>query len=212
MSKDTREILLDKAEELFAERGVAGTSIRELSRAAGVNVAAVNYHFGSKEGLVRAVLQRRLRPINQKRLKALKRLLKRDQQMNPLSVAEVVRAFALPAFEGLRKDPSSARNFLAFLGRAIMEPDPQVVEIFLKEMEPVLILLWQALKAALPGLGEERLFWRMQFLLGAMVRALSWPGREYAYKALLKQPPSKVDPLEEFIVFVTAGLEAQYEA
>ncbi len=209
MSKDTREILLDKAEELFAERGVAGTSIRELSRAAGVNVAAVNYHFGSKEGLVRAVLQRRLRPINQKRLEALKRLLAQTESLN---VAEVVRAFAAPAFEALRQDSSSATNFLSFLGRAMMEPDPQVREIFLKEMEPVLVLLWQALKAALPELGEERLFWRMQFLLGAMVRALSWPGRKYAYQALLKQPPSQVDPLEEFVAFVTAGLEAAYEA
>ncbi len=209
MSKDTRELLLDKAEELFAERGVAGTSIRELSRAAGVNVAAVNYHFGSKEGLVRAVLERRLRPINQKRIQALERLLK-GHQKGPLPVAEVVRAFAAPAFAALRKN-SSATNFLSFLGRAIMEPDPQVREIFLKEMEPVLLLLWKALKAALPRLDEERLFWRMQFLLGAMVRALSWPGHKYAYQTLLKKPPTHIDPLEEFVVFVTAGLEAPYE-
>ncbi len=206
MAKDTRELLLETAEQLFAQRGIASTSIRELSRAARVNVAAVNYHFGSKEGLIKALLQRRLRPINQKRLTKLEELLTRHKtQKIPPSVKEVVHCFVAPAFEAFGRDNSTA--FLSFLGRAMLEPDPQVREFFLQEMQPVIKLLWEALRAALPHLEEGRLFWRIQFLLGAMVRILNYPHYKDSW-TFFPKTHQEISPLEEFITFVSAGLEA----
>ena len=72
--ENTRGRILDSAERLFAEQGFSGTSLRQITAAAGANLAAVNYHFGSKEELIKEALSRRLRPINAERLKWLDRL------------------------------------------------------------------------------------------------------------------------------------------
>src|SRR3546814_18666628 len=73
-SSSTREAILDTAETLFAQQGHDGTSMRQITSEAGVNLAAVNYHFGSKEALVQAVLKRRLAILNQERLRLLDEL------------------------------------------------------------------------------------------------------------------------------------------
>ena len=73
MASDTKESILDAAEKLFAERGFSGTSLRTITAAARVNLAAVNYHFGSKDALIEAVLARRVRPMNAERVARLDR-------------------------------------------------------------------------------------------------------------------------------------------
>src|SRR5437762_13635541 len=73
-SPDTKTRILDAGEHLFMEHGFEATSLRQLTSAAGVNLAAVNYHFGSKEELFQAVLTRRLDPMNQERIQLLDRL------------------------------------------------------------------------------------------------------------------------------------------
>ncbi len=208
-ARSTRAILLDEAERLFAKKGVQGTSIRQLSKAAGVNVAAVNYYFGSKNGLVKAVLERRLRPINEARCQRLKALLAKREEGFPLPIKEVIRAFVEPAFEQLAKD-DQAQHFLIFLGRAMADLDPLVWKFFAEEMKETALLFWKALKAALPHLSEERLYWRFQFLLGAMVRLLAWrKGYEFFLPVCEVRSLSMIDGLEEFVLFVTAGLEAE---
>jgi AcrR family transcriptional regulator len=72
-SKDTKERILDAAERLFAAHGFAGTSLRAVTKEAGVNLAAVHYHFGTKEDLLRAVLSRIVIPVNRERLEMLRR-------------------------------------------------------------------------------------------------------------------------------------------
>ena len=71
MAIDTKERILDVAERLFADRGFPATPLRDITSEAGVNVASVNYHFGSKEALLAAVLERRLHPVNARRLELL---------------------------------------------------------------------------------------------------------------------------------------------
>ena len=68
---DTKQTILDAAEDLFAEQGYAATSLRQLTGKARVNLAAVHYHFGSKEDLAKAVLARRIEPINVERIARL---------------------------------------------------------------------------------------------------------------------------------------------
>ena len=92
---DTKERILDAAEHLFAERGVDGASLRAVTREAHVNLAAVHYHFGSKEGLLEAVVARRIGPINQDRLKGLEEL-EAAAQGAPIPVEDLLRVFLAP--------------------------------------------------------------------------------------------------------------------
>jgi len=96
--EDTRERLLNAAEQLFAEHGVSGTTLRALTKAANVNLAAVHYHFGGKEGLLDAVVERRATPMNQERLRELYEL-ERSAGVGAPAVEDILRAFFLP---GLR--------------------------------------------------------------------------------------------------------------
>ncbi|MBK8325148.1 MAG: helix-turn-helix transcriptional regulator [Betaproteobacteria bacterium] len=84
LSQDTKTRILDAAETLFMEHGFEATSLRQLTGAAGVNLAAVNYHFGTKEELFQAVLTRRLDPMNQERIDLLERY-RREAGARPLS-------------------------------------------------------------------------------------------------------------------------------
>ena len=99
---DTKEKLLDAAEELFADHGFASTSLRDITTEADVNLAAVNYHFGSKLDLLRAVFARRIGPVNAERLE-------RFDALDDPDVEEVLRAFIAPLFKRLR-EPGNARG------------------------------------------------------------------------------------------------------
>jgi AcrR family transcriptional regulator len=119
----TRDRLIQTAIELFGERGIGATSLRALTEAAGTNIAAVNYHFRSKEGLLRAVIDETMRVVNEERRRRL------DGLESP-TVAELVRAFVEP---GLSPERAVAR----FLGRVISEPDPRIRQLFAEQVAPV---------------------------------------------------------------------------
>src|SRR5436189_6346555 len=89
---ETRTRILDAAEELFMLHGFEGTSMRQLTAKAGVNLAAVNYHFGSKDALIEAVFRRRLDPMNAARIAALEKL-ELEAAGRTLAPATVIRAF-----------------------------------------------------------------------------------------------------------------------
>ena len=97
---DTKNDLLEAAEKLFAEHGFARSSLRAITREAGANLASVNYHFGSKEGLVRAVFARRLEPLNQERLALLDRCLE-SAAGDPDLVAVLPRSSQSPEGRGV---------------------------------------------------------------------------------------------------------------
>src|SRR5512147_3203644 len=92
----TKDRILDTAESLFTEHGFEATSLRQLTAAAGVNLAAVNYHFGSKEELFQAVLTRRLDPMNQERIDLLARY-EREAGSKPLTCEKILSAMLIPA-------------------------------------------------------------------------------------------------------------------
>ena len=92
----TKDRILDAAESLFMEHGFEATSLRSITAAAGVNLAAVNYHFGSKEELFQAVLTRRLDPMNQERLDLLS-ALERAAAPRPVACEQILSAMFVPA-------------------------------------------------------------------------------------------------------------------
>src|SRR5262249_44897535 len=94
-ASETKSRLLGVAERLFAEQGFDGVSVRQLTAAAGVNLAAVNYHFGSKEGLLSAIFEQRCRPMNEERLRRLRDCAERGSR--PPMLEQIIAAFIAPA-------------------------------------------------------------------------------------------------------------------
>ena len=119
---DTRESLLDAAESLFSEHGIQAASLRAITQRAGANLAAVHYHFGSKEGLVRAVFSRRLKPLHEERMK----LLDACDLDSAGAVEQVLKAFMAPLLRGARETPEGTRGFARLMGRAFSEPAEEV--------------------------------------------------------------------------------------
>src|SRR3989337_4182783 len=112
---ETRTRILDAAEELFMEDGFEGTSMRLLTAKAGVNLAAVNYHFGSKDALIEALFRRRLDPMNAERIAALDRL-------EDFSAENIIRAFVRPSLRLIEDAQGGGRNLIRPPGRPYTAP------------------------------------------------------------------------------------------
>src|ERR1051326_6716578 len=122
-SPDTKTRILDAAERLFVEHGFEATSLRSLPSAAGVNLAAVHYHFGSKEELFQAVLTRRLDPMNQERIDLLGKV-ECEAGAKPPSCEKVLFAMLIPALKLARDEKRGGKQFLRLVGRAYADPAP----------------------------------------------------------------------------------------
>jgi AcrR family transcriptional regulator len=162
--------LLDAAESLFAERGVAAASLRQIARRAGVNLAAAHYHFGSKAGLVRAVFNRRVEPINRERLELLSVCEAEAGDAGP-DLRRILHALLAPVFAVLADRTRGGPEFCRLMGRAAAEPDGEIREALFGEFREVAQRFLAALGRALPQLPAEALFWRFHFAVGAMIHA-----------------------------------------
>lgn len=206
---DTKQRLLDAAEKLFADEGFHSTSLRAITGRARVNLAAVNYHFGSKEALLDAVIERRLSPLNAVRRDNLEAVRDnaRSSGRRP-HVEEALRAFIEPTLR-FRESGPGAEAFIALLGRILAEPDATLRELFIRRIKPIFLLLFQVLGEALPELDEKILFWRLQFVLGAMGHTMCWAGRFGELPEELPAPAEDSETLVRMLLdFLTAGLEA----
>jgi AcrR family transcriptional regulator len=168
----TQAKILDTAEGLFMEHGFEATSLRQITAAAGVNLAAVNYHFGSKEELFQTVLTRRLDPMNQERMTLLARF-EREVAPRHLSAEKVLTAMFIPALKLARDPERGGKDFLRLLGRAYADPAP-FIRHFLSEQYAVMITRFKAAFArALPHLPKKELSWRLHFVMGALSYTLA---------------------------------------
>lgn len=167
---ETRTRILDAAEELFMQHGFEGTSMRLLTAKAGVNLAAVNYHFGSKHALIEAVFRRRLDPMNQARLAGLDLLEARAQ---PASPEEIIRAFLSPTLKLVEDAKGGGRNFTRLLGRTYTEPARPVRQLIGQIYAPVMDRFKKALARALPQMPPEELVWRMHFMFGTFAYTIA---------------------------------------
>ncbi len=167
MGRDTREAVLRAAEALFAEQGFRRTTLRAITRAAGVNLAAVHYHFGSKQALIEAVFARRIVPMNRERL----RRLEAWEAAAQADLEGLIDAFAGPPLE-LARRPGGA-VFVRLLGRSYTEPDPRLQAALRDLYEPVIERFKRAFAGVLPGLPPEELYWRLHFLVGLLAYLMS---------------------------------------
>jgi AcrR family transcriptional regulator len=164
---DTKSKILDVAEELFGERGLDRVSIRHITDKAKVNLAAINYHFGSKEDLIAAVFERRVVPLNQARLGALDEVEKHAGKTGP-KLEKILEALIRPTLQCGLKPSKGGKAFSKLFGRCLSEPSPEVEELLKKQFEPLVQRMDAALMRALPKLSRSEIFWRMKFTYGAL--------------------------------------------
>ncbi len=208
MQCDTKIKLLDHAERLFAEKGIRATSIRDLASAAKVNVAAVNYHFGSKDGLMTQVIERRLVPLNQVREERLTLVLSiAESEGRQPKIEDLLRALIEPTFEFAARLPES-QPFLELVGRAMSGTDAQFREIFHRQFEPLFQILDTATQSALPHIPPQELRCRLYFAMGSLHSAMRMIGR----KESVLLPTSKTHNIpvvtEMVLNFIASGLQA----
>ncbi|MEE4252688.1 MAG: TetR/AcrR family transcriptional regulator [Desulfuromusa sp.] len=204
---DTKIRILDGAEQLFAREGFHNTSLRALTSQAEVNLAAVNYHFGSKEALLQAVIERRLLPLNAIRAEKIETILTQAKQNLHLPSAEdLLRAFIEPTLE-FRSSSPGAQDFINLIGRALIDPDETIRNCFLQLVSPLIQRLFQGLSEALPHLAPEVLLARLQFIMGSMSHVMCMGSHSAPPPGLAPSLEAKA-LTDQLLIFALAGLEA----
>ncbi len=163
---DTKEIILDTAERLFAERSFSSVSLREITAEAGVNLAAVNYHFGSKDALLLAVFKRRAVDLNRERLNLLREAEARAGD-GPAPLHDILHALLCPPIRGTQRPGSGPSVFIQFMGRVRTDGTPEMRNLMDKEVGH-LHPFANSLTRTLPDLPRDEIFWRLHFTLALM--------------------------------------------
>ncbi|MBS0355961.1 MAG: TetR family transcriptional regulator [Proteobacteria bacterium] len=169
---DTRERILDAAERLFMANGYEGTSMRQITSGAGVNLAAVNYHFGSKESLMQEVFRRRLDWLNDERMRILD-ALERESAGKPLKPSQIVDGFFGTLLRLADNEARGGMTFLRLLGRTLTEPTEFIHTFLAREYRTVVERYKEALFKALPDVPKAEIVWRFHFMLGATSFAIA---------------------------------------
>ncbi|MEI6604308.1 MAG: TetR family transcriptional regulator [Verrucomicrobiota bacterium] len=197
--------LVEAAEKLFAENGFDVVSVRDITQEAGANVAAVNYHFGSRDGLVAVVMTRYLTPINEERLAQLEAAEERNgSQAVPLE--EVVAAFVLPLISQVAHSNLSCPLLHQLVGRIFSSSNHALPPEFKGESSVLINRFIQSFSRALPTTSRDDLVWRLHFVLGALTHMLM---HGQAMQSLSQGPDDKSDmaaTMGRFLSFAVAGL------
>ena len=193
----TKTRILDAAEKLFGQNGFDATSLRDITAEAQVNLAAVNYHFQSKESLIDAVIVRRLEPVNRRRMEML------DAAGSAPSLEQIIEAFIAPVV--LEAD---MQNAAPLIGRVLSNPAQFAVRIFQKQLAPVARRFDEAIAAAVPGIPAEERFWRLHFMAGAMTHLLALWDVLPMMTLLPIEPIHRPALVQRMVRFLAAGFRA----
>ncbi|MCF6311268.1 MAG: TetR family transcriptional regulator [Verrucomicrobiales bacterium] len=169
---EVRARILEAAEQLFATHGFDTVSLRQITTKAGVNVAAVNYYFGSKAGLEVEVLGRVVRPINESRLQMLNDAEK-EAGGRALEVECILHAALMPAIQTIKESEHSDPVVLKLAGRCMSETGEEMPVAIKKLFNQTDHRFCAALAKALPHLSKAEVFWRFHFTMGAMLYSLT---------------------------------------
>jgi AcrR family transcriptional regulator len=201
--QSTRDRILDAAEELFAHKGFDATSLREITKGAGVNLAAVNYHFQTKEALLRAVVGRRLGPLNKRRMELMEQVERAAAPGRP-ALEAIFEALLVPVLQLHALAP----NFVPIMGRVYTAPGSLIELVIRDHMKPVAERFIPALQRALPHLAFADLMWRIQFTIGAVSHVMAGSPLIRAISGGLCEPTDIDTVRRQLMPYVLAGFSA----
>jgi AcrR family transcriptional regulator len=174
-TKPGKERILDAAERLFARHGFYGVSVRNITDAAEVDVALVNYHFGSKRELFAAVFQRRAEILNPERLARLEEVRRAALPGVP-SLEDIINSFTYPLLERSARGGPGWKSYFALIAQVNNSPEWGPV-LMTQYFDPLVERLIAALREALPDCPLREIYWGYQFLTGALTITFAETGR-----------------------------------
>ena len=207
---DTKEIILDTAERLFARSGFSSVSLREITAEAGVNLAAVNYHFGSKDALLLAVFRRRAVDLNRERLNLLREAEARVGD-GPAPLYDILHALVCPPIRWTQQPGSGQSVFIQFMGRVRTDGTPEMRNLMDREvghLQPFAA----SLTRTLPGLPQAEIYWRLHFTLALMHYTITDLRRLDAISGGLCDLADTDALIARMVGFALAGFEAPVAA
>ena len=169
-TKLAKKRILDAAEELFATEGLEAVSLRDVTSKAKVSLASIHYHFGSRQGLVEAVIDRRLAPVNKRRMMLFTKA-QEEKGSEPLAAEELLILFLCPLLDMI-SESKGGFVFMRLLGFANTDPQKDVQELLKAQYHDVTAELSLRMRKALPEIPEEEMLWRLRFMAGAMSYAM----------------------------------------
>jgi AcrR family transcriptional regulator len=208
---ETKDRILDAAESLFARQGFSATSLRSVIAEAGVNLAAVHYHFGPREDLIRAVFARRFDPINRERIELLLALGEpvSGRRTGGKRLEQVLDILLRPLLNAARERPDEWMAVSQLVGRAHTDSDFTVRQILHDQFKEVFAHFSAAIGRCLPHLGEEEMLCRFHFAITSMAVTLVH-GDDIRILSEGRLDPGR-DPevfARRWVAFAAAGLRA----
>ncbi|MGQ4276200.1 TetR/AcrR family transcriptional regulator [Pseudidiomarina sp. E22-M8] len=201
----TQEKILNAAEALFAEQGFEQTSLRQITTEANVNLASVNYHFGSKKALIQAVMARYLEVF----MPALRVELEALAQRGSFNTRDVFDCFRSPLAELRHVRKHGPTLFLSLLGFAYAEIQGHLRRYTMEQFGDVMALLLDTLHQANPQISPVDMFWRLHFVLGATVFAqVSGPALREIAAADFGEAVAADQVIDRLIPFLAGGVDA----
>jgi len=201
----TRLSILNAAERCFGESGFDGVSLRTITEVAGVDLALVNYHFGTKENLLHEVIARRARIVHEERVRALELARQQAGTRSP-SIVAIVTAFLAPMLRHLAEGDAGWRHYGSLVSQ--LDVLPKFTALASDVLDPTALHFINALRLALPKAPPQSIYWGYMFLLGAMVQVLSATGRIERLSRGLCRSDDVEGALRELVPFVSGGLQA----
>ena len=204
-----KERLLDAAEQLFAQRGFHGVSLRDITEEAGVDVALVSYHFGSKRALFTAVFERRAEVLNRERLELLEDV-RRTALPGAPEIEAIVNAFSYPLLERSARGGPGWKSYFALV--AYVNNSPEFGPVMMtRHFDPLVDRFIAVLREALPDCPPSEIYWGYQFLTGALTLTFAETGRIDKLSGGLCRS-SDLDSVQQRLVpYVAAGFRALSE-
>ncbi|MEM7707126.1 MAG: TetR/AcrR family transcriptional regulator [Pseudomonadota bacterium] len=205
-AQQTRQRILDAAEQLFAREGFSGVTVRQIMKKAEADVALAYYHFDSKRDLFDAVLLRRAEKLNALREKALDEVESRHQDDAP-SVEEIISAFTTPLLQLLAEDHEKWRHYFALIAQ-VNSSTEWGGELMTRYFDPLVKRFIAALRRALPHCTDQDLYWSYHFLSGALTLSFAETGRIDNLSGGVCQSSDMASVSDRMPKFIAAGFEA----
>lgn len=210
---DSRERLMNAAEQLFARKGFTATSIRDIASHSGDTIGTLSYHFGSKDALLSEVVARRFDEMTERR-RALYHEMLRASPDGKVNLEDTIRAIVVPFLDAALRSGPVWRDYTTLISRMMYTTDPEKFEEFIARVNPVALEFIGWIQAAAPDVSVGQIAYGYQFMIGCLIDASIMEERDrLAHLTGGAIHSGDVGVLQEkMIVFVVAGLKGLFSS